>query len=199
MKTTPKLIFRFLLVSSLIVSATVFAGTKNKGDESERSEPKSEHKTITLINAEGTADGKSEISRETVKECALSLPKIDALEAEVTTDSRFLKEINGDPNKNDWVKIVTAHITINYVIYRKEILIVATHSVEGQKPEMKDVEKRLPQVKEFISNAADGDTFAGRSNRQYYFTKTDDAVKDAKARAAVWLKQQAPLVCTDTK
>lgn len=160
---------------------------------------KTEHKTVTVINAEGTADGRSEISREAIKECITSLPKVEALEPDITSDSRYLKEINGDPAKNDWVKIVTARITINYMVYKKDMLIVATHSVEGKEPTLKEVEKRLPQVKEFISNPADGDTFAGRSNRQYYFTKSEDAVKDVKARAMVWLKQQAPLVCTDTK
>lgn len=180
----------------LMIACGLATASEASGSESNS---KTEHKTVTVINAEGTADGRSEISREAVKECVVSLPKADALEPEITSDSRYLKEINGDPNKNDWVKIVTARITINYMVYKKDMLIVATHSVEGKEPTMKEVEKHLPQVKEFISNPADGDTFAGRSNRQYYFTKTEDAVKDVKARALVWLKQQAPLVCTDTK
>jgi hypothetical protein len=64
---------------------------------------------------------------------------------------------------------------------------------------MKDVEKRLPESKEFVSNPDDGDTYAGRSNRQYYFTKKEEAANDVKTRAKVWLKQQMPLVCADTK
>lgn len=192
MKATP-----FSIFVSLFMCAITFS-TLNAAPR-EKSESKSERKTVTLINAESSADGRSEISRETIKECIVSLPKTEALEAQITSDSRFLKEINGEASKNEWVKTINAHITINYIIYRKELLIVATRSIEGKAPEMKEVEKHLPQVKEFSSNAADGDTYAGRSNRQYYFTKTDDAVKDVKGRAQVWLKQQAPLLCSETK
>lgn len=160
---------------------------------------KTEKKTVTLINATGVADGRSEISREAVKECILALPAGDALEPEVTSDSRFLKEVNGDPNKNEWTKTYTAKLVINYQVYKKDLLIVATRSVEGKEPTMKEVEKRLPAAKEFASNPADGDTYAGRSNRQYYYTNAAAASKDVKDRAAVWVKQQKPLVCTDTK
>jgi hypothetical protein len=160
---------------------------------------KVEKKTVTLINATGTADGSSEISREAVKECIVALPSADALEPEVTSDSRFLKEINGEAGKNDWVKTYTAKLTINYQMYKKDLLIVATKSVEGKEPTLREVEKRLPASKEFASNPADGDTYAGRSNRQYYYTKPEAAAKDVKDRAAVWLKQQKPLLCADLK
>jgi hypothetical protein len=160
---------------------------------------KVEKKTVTLINATGTADGSSEISREAVKECIVALPAADALEPEVTSDSRFLKEINGETGKNDWVKTYTAKLVINYQMYKKDLLIVATKSVEGKEPTLREVEKRLPASKEFASNPADGDTYAGRSNRQYYYTKPEAAAKDVKDRAAVWLKQQKPLLCSDLK
>jgi hypothetical protein len=165
----------------------------------ETAHDKVERKTVTLINATGTADGSSEISREAVKECIVALPAADALEPEVTSDSRYLKEINGDAGKNDWVKTYTAKLVINYQMYKKDLLIVATKSVEGKEPTMREVEKRLPGSKEFASNPADGDTYAGRSNRQYYYTKPEAAAKDVKDRAAVWLKQQKPLLCGDQK
>ena len=165
----------------------------------EAAKDKTERKNITLITAQGNADGSTEISREAVKECIVALPAADGLEPEVASDSRFLKEINGDPNKNEWAKVFTAKVTINYQVYKKDLLIVATKSVEGREPTMKEVEKRLPQSKEFLSNPADGDTYAGRSNRQYYYTKQEAAVADVKGRAKVWLKQQAPLLCTDSK
>ena len=161
----------------------------------EPAKDKTERKNITLITAQGNADGSTEISREAVKECIVTLPTAEALEPDVVSESRFLKEINGDPNKNDWAKVFTAKITINYQVYKKDLLIVATKSVEGKEPTLKDVEKRLPKSKEFESNPADGDTYAGRSNRQHYFTKQEDAVQDVKARAKVWLKQQGPLLC----
>jgi hypothetical protein len=165
----------------------------------EAGKEKTERKNITVITAQGTADGSTEISREAVKECIVNLPAADGLEPEVASDSRYLKEVNGDPNRNEWTKVYTAKITINYQVYKKDLLIVATKSVEGKEPSMKDVEKRLPQSHEFLSNPAEGDTFAGRSNRQYYYTKQDAAVADVKSRAKVWLKQQAPLLCADAK
>src|SRR5690606_27766261 len=160
---------------------------------------KVERKNITVVTAEGKADGSSEISRETIRECIVTLPKADALEPDVVSESRYLKEINGEPNRNEWSKVYTARIDINYMLYRKDLLIVTTRSIEGREPTMRDLEKRLPQSKEFVSNPADGDTYAGRSNRQYYFAKAEDAVNDVKKRAQVWLKQQAPLLCPDAK
>jgi hypothetical protein len=165
----------------------------------ETAKDKTERKNITVITAQGTADGSSEISREAVKECIVTLPTAEALDPDVVSESRFLKEVDGDPNRNEWTKVYTAKITINYQVYKKDLLIVATKSVEGKEPTMREVDKRLPQSKEFVSNPADGNTYAGRSNRQYYFTKQDDAVLDVKNRAKVWLKQQTPLLCSDTK
>jgi hypothetical protein len=165
----------------------------------EAAKDKSERKNITVITAQGNADGSTEISREAVKECIVTLPSAEALEPEVMSDSRFLKEINGDATKNEWAKVYTAKLTINYQVYKKDMLIVATKSVEGREPTLKELEKRLPQAKEFLSNPADGDTYAGRSNRQYYYTKAETAAADVKSRAKVWLKQQAPLLCTEGK
>jgi len=158
---------------------------------------KVERKIVTLISAEGKADGSTEISREAVKECIVSLPSADAIEPEIVSEARFLREINGEAGKSGWTKVYTARIVVQYMVYKKDLLIVATRSVEGKEPAFREIEKRLPQSKEFTSNPAEGDTFAGRSNREFYFTKAEDAVKDAKLRARVWLKQQAPLLCTD--
>lgn len=170
-----------------------------KAQPAGKTEQKTERKTVTLINAEGKADGGSEISRESVRECIVSLPSVDALEPEVISESRYLREINGDPTKNAWTKIHTARIIVNYMVYKKDMLIVTTRSIEGRDPTMKEVEKRLPRTQEFASNPADGDTYAGRSNRQYYYTTAEGAAKDARARAQVWLKQQAPLLCGDVR
>ncbi|HKP94705.1 MAG TPA: hypothetical protein VJ385_03010 [Fibrobacteria bacterium] len=183
--------YHFAIIPGLAIACGIAMGADAKD--------KAERKNITVITAHGNADGSSEISREAVKECIVTLPAAEALEPEVVSESRFLKEINGDPNKNEWAKVYTATITINYQVFKKDLLIVTTKSVEGKEPTMREVDKRLPQSKEFVSNPADGDTYAGRSNRQYYFTKLDDAVIDVKNRAKVWLKQQGPLLCADTK
>jgi hypothetical protein len=178
------------------LALTLAAGPASAADAARK---KVEKKTVTLINATGTADGSSEISREAVKECIVALPSAEAIEPEVASDSRYLKEINGEAGKNDWVKTYTARLVINYQVYKKDLLIVATRSVEGKEPTLREVEKRLPASKEFVSNPSDGDTYAGRSNRQYYYTKPEAAAKDVKDRAGVWLKQQKPLLCADQK
>lgn len=183
------------IISGLTLAACALA----MGAEAAKDKDKWEKKAVTVIHAQGNADGSSEISREAIKECITNLPNADALEPEVVSESRFLKEVNGDPNKNEWAKVFNAKLTINYQVYKKDLIIVTTRSVEGKEPTMKEIEKRLPQSKVFDSNPADGDTYAGRSNRQYYFTKLDGAVGDVKARAKVWLKQQAPLLCSESK
>ena len=95
---------------------------------------KTERKNITVITAQGTADGSSEISRESVRECIVTQPTVEALEPDVISDSRFLKEVGADPAKTEWTKIYTAKITINYQVFKKDLLIVATKSVEGKEP-----------------------------------------------------------------
>jgi hypothetical protein len=186
------------IIPTLALACGLALGAEEAKEPKTRNDGKTERKTVTFVNA-GNAEGGTEIAKEKVKECIVALPAADALEPDVTSDSRFLKEINGDPAKNEWVKTYTARLTINYQVYKKDLLIVSTKSVEGMEPTMKDVEKRLPESKEFISNPDDGDTYAGRSNRQYYFTKKEEAANDVKTRAKVWLKQQMPLVCSDLK
>ncbi len=188
----------FVLCTSLALGAALAADPKAPATRTDRTD-RTERKTVTLINAEGKVDGGSEISRESVRECIVSLPAADALEPEVVSDSRFLREINGDPAKNAWTKVYTAKITVNYMVYKKDMLIVTTKSVEGRDPTLKEIEKRLPQTREFASNPAEGDTYAGRSNRQHYFTTAEGAAKDARSRAQVWLKQQAALLCGDVR
>ncbi len=158
-----------------------------------------ERKTITVINAESTADGSTQIGHEATKECIVTLPKPESLDPDVSADSKYLKEINGVEGKNDWVRVYSAKITVNYMVNRNDLLIVATKSVEAKDPTMKEVEKHLPRTREFISNSDNGDTFGGRSHRQYFFSKQEDAVKDVRSQVAVWLKQQTPLLCSESK
>lgn len=182
-----------------LAGAALAADPADKSAKASKADAKTERKTVTLVHADGKGNGTAEISREAVRECIVSLPQADALEPEVLSDSRFLREINGEAARNAWTKIYTARLAINYMVYKKDMLIVATRSVEGTEPILKEVDKRLPESREFVSNPAEGDTFAGRSNRQYYFTKPEDAVKDVKLRAQAWLKQQSPLLCGDIR
>lgn len=153
------------------------------------------NKNITVVSTQSAADGKSEVSEKLLEECIVSLPSTEDLDAEVTSSSAYVKEINGDPGKNDWVKMYKAEIEINYMLHQQSLIIVTTASVQGQEPVMKVVEKSLAQSKRFESNPTEGGNYAGRSNRQYYFPTAEAAVQDVKRRAAIWLKQQSAVVC----
>jgi hypothetical protein len=157
--------------------------------------PNKEEKTVTVISAEGKFDGRSEISRETVKDCIAALPDPSGLEPEVTSENIFLREINGDANKNEWVRVYTAKLEVHYLQTKKEMLVVTTRSVQGQEPVFKEIDKSLHQSKAFMSDPANGDLFAGRSKRQYYFAKPEDAVKDVRERAKSWINQHKAVLC----
>jgi hypothetical protein len=154
-----------------------------------------EEKTVTVISAEGKFDGRSEISRETVKDCIAALPEVGTLEPEVTSENIFLREVNGDPNKNEWVRVYTAKLDVHYLQTKKEMLVVTTRSVQGQEPVFKELDKSLHQTKSFVSDPASGDLFAGRSKRQYYFSKPEDAIKDVRERAKSWVNQHKSVLC----
>jgi hypothetical protein len=176
-----------LLLSSLLLTACTVGSTI--ADENETS------KDVTIIHGTSTADGKSEIGERILEECITTLPSENQLEPVVNSSSQYLKEINGDPQKNDFVKTYSATLEINYIIYQKVLIVVTTNSVKGQEPVMKVMEKNLTQTKRFESNSADGDLYAGRSHRAYYFSTPDGASADVKKRAAAWLKQQASVLC----
>ncbi len=156
-----------------------------------------EDKKITHIIAKTSADGKSNVSKEILDECIKSLPSVNSLEATTRSTSKFLKGINGDKNKNAHTKVYLAHLEISYMLYQKELVIITTNSVSGQKPVLKEYERNLKRVKLFTSDQSHGDLFAGRSKRQYYFSTPELAIKDAKERARVWLKQQQGGICPD--
>ncbi len=154
-----------------------------------------ENKNITVISGTSTSDGKSTVHKELLEECIVSLPKANELEAQVKSTSRYLKEINGDPNKNEFMKTYTATIEINYMLYQKELIIITTNSIQGQEPITKIVEKRLKQSKVFESNPSEGEIYANRSHREYFYCTPEKAVVDVKKRAKIWLNQQAAVVC----
>ncbi len=156
---------------------------------------KEENKNITIISAHSTADGKTTIGKELLEECIESLPAASDLYASVEAQTKFVREINGEPNKNDFVKLYTASIEINYMLYQKIMMIMSTSSIQAQKPDTEIVEKRVMQSIRFESNSANGDSYANRSRREYYFSTQEAAVEDVKKQAVAWLKQQAAVVC----
>jgi hypothetical protein len=154
-----------------------------------------ENKNITIIQGHSTADGKSQVAERLLEECIGSLPNAASLQPIVSSESQYLKEINGDPAKNDFVKTYRATLEINYTIKQKVLIVVTTSSVQGQEPVMKVMEKALQKSQRFESNAADGDLYAGRSRRQYYFSTSAGAEQDVKKRAAAWIQQQSAVMC----
>ena len=154
-----------------------------------------ENKNITVVTASSTSDGSSEIVREKVTDCILSLPDPEKLEALVGSEALYVREINGEKGRDGWIKSYSARLDITYMTREKDLIIVTTRSVQGQPPVFREVEKMLRHTETFVSNPTEGDTYAGRSNRSYYFTTAEGAVKDVRDRARVWISQQAPAVC----
>jgi hypothetical protein len=156
---------------------------------------KTENKNVTFVAATATADGSSDISREKVEDCILSLPDPMKLEAQISSQAVYAQGINGVAGKNEWIKSYAARLDITYMTREKDLIIVTTRSVQGQPPVFREVEKMLRHTQTFTSNPTEGDAYAGRSNRQYFFTSADAASRDVKERARVWISQQAPAVC----
>lgn len=181
---------KLLIISVSAVAVVVsgsFAGEQNVSTQ---------NRNITVIQGHSTADGSSDITERVLEECIVSLPALGSLDAQVDAQTEFLREINGEPGNNDFRKFYSAAIDINYMLHQKVLVIVTSSTVQAQDPVMKVVERNVKQSVRFESNPANGDMYAGRSNRQYYFSTREGAVEDAKARAAVWLKQQSAVVCT---
>lgn len=169
----------------LIISGQIF------GDDA-----KTENKDITIISAKSTSDGTSEVKKELLEECIFSLPEAQTLEAVVTSKSKYLHNVNGDGSKNDYYKVFSATVEVNYLIYQKELIIITTRSIKGQKPVMKEVDKKIRQSKSFVSDAHNGDMFAGKGKREYYFSTEKKAVEDVMRMVKSWLKQQKNILCT---
>jgi hypothetical protein len=152
-------------------------------------------KNVTVISAQTSADGSSEIQEKLLEECIVSLPSPADLQADVVSGAQYLKEINGNPDKNEFIKYFSATIEINYLVRQKSLIIITSRSIEAQQPVMKEVEKSIRHSIRFESNSVNGDLYAGHSNRQYYFSTAEGAIADAKKRAETWLKQQNAVVC----
>ncbi|MFP4013634.1 MAG: hypothetical protein ACLFVQ_06080 [Chitinispirillaceae bacterium] len=182
---------RTLMLS--ILSCAMLSGAVRAQDDDQAAA--TENRNVTIVHGRSTADGSSELNERLLEECVVSLPGLGELEADITSKSVYLKEINGDPDNNDFVKTYSATVVINYLLHQKVLMVVTTSSIQGKDPVMKVVERKIKQSKSFSSDSGNGDIYAGRSNRKYYFSTPEAAAGDAKKRAAVWLKQQRAVVC----
>jgi len=154
-----------------------------------------EDKNITIVTADGNIDGKVTIHTEQLEECIVSLPSIGSLSPVVSSQSKFMKEINGDPEKNEFVKCFSAEIEISYMTRQKEMIIVSSNTVQGGAPQKEIVSKKVPVTKKFVSNPSNGDAFANKSSSEYYFTTAQKAIDDVLAQAGAWIRMQQSIVC----
>ena len=179
------------MMAIALVSLLAPAGLPAK----DAAETGTQNKNVTVIKAQSSADGKSEMREELLEECIVSLPAAQDVQAAVSTEAQFLRAINGDANKNEHTRTYSATIEINYMLYQKVLIVVTTNAVTAQEPVMKVMDKNIKQTKTFTSNPANGDMYAGESHRQYYFSTAEGAVSDARKQAQVWLAQQSAVVC----
>ena len=161
------------------------------GDETKRK--------ITTFVAGGTlADGRSQIEKDVIEECIVSLPGESDLEPIVDVRSKYMKSINGDKEANRSVRTYTATVTVPYLIQQKQLVIVTTSSVEKSEPVLQEVTGRFDRTISFSSNPENGDHFAGQGLvNEYYFSSERLAVDDAMRRAKAWLKQKRSVMCKD--
>ncbi|MBD3317272.1 MAG: hypothetical protein GF344_15910 [Chitinivibrionales bacterium] len=182
----------FARAFSVGVCAMVCLSTQAWGAEEE---DRIQDKNVTIISAKSTADGKSQVHKEIVEECIVSIPDASDLAATTNAHTRYLKDINGEAGDDRYVKTYTAAVTINYLIRQKELLIITTNSVAGREPVIKEVERTVKKSETIVSDPEDGDLFAGNSPRRYYYGTKEAAEKDARARALIWLKQHRDVIC----
>lgn len=183
MKATPE---RTLVIASLFL--LLCAGTAST-DETTR-------KITTLVSGGSLADGRSQIEKDVIEECIVSLPSEGDLEAIVDVRSKYMKSIGGDPSANRSVRTFTATVTVPFLVRQKQLVIVTTSSVEKSEPVIKEVTGRFDSAVEFSSNPENGDAFAGQGLvQEYYFSTQEKAIEDAMRRARAWLKQKRSVMC----
>ncbi len=154
-----------------------------------------QNKNITILTGKISSDGKSEVLERLLEECITSLPKATELEPVISSDAKFMKEINGNPSRNEFMKTFMAVIEINYMVYQKVLFIVTTNTVPVHEPMMKEMEKNIQETKRFESSSSNGDMYAGRSLREYFFSTAEGAAGDVRKKAEAWLKQQSAIIC----
>jgi len=159
-------------------------------------------KTITIIKVKANTkdNGKITIYKEILDECITNIPEIDNIQADYISETKFVKGINYDHNEDkllikDFVKIYTATVEVNYMLRQTQVLIVSTKSIKGNPPEFKKMYKKQKRTKRFKSRHQNGNTYGGRSKRFYFHNKYEDAQKDARRQAKIWLSSQKAVMC----
>jgi len=152
---------------------------------------------LVVVQGASDVDGKSNVTEKLLEECIVALPSMKELEADVTASTEYLKEINGEAGKNDHVKVYTASVRVSYKVRQKLLIIITQNSLEGTAPVTRTEERIImKEAPPFTSDPGEGNIFAGRSNRRYYYTSPEAAGDNAKKRAQIWVSQQQNVLCS---
>jgi hypothetical protein len=152
---------------------------------------------MVVLHGGVDVDGKSAVTEKLLEECIVALPSLKELEADVSARTEYLKEINGEAGKNDQVKVYTASVKISYKVRQKILIIITQNSLDGKDPVTRTEERIImKETVPFESDPGEGNLFAGRSNRKYYYTTPDAAADNAKKRAQIWVSQQQNVLCS---
>ena len=152
---------------------------------------------VVVLQGSSSVDGNSTVTEKLLEECIVALPSLKELEADVTARTEILKEINGEAGKNDQVKVYSASVRISYKVRQKILIIITQNSLDAKDPVTRTEERVImKETAPFESDPGEGNIFAGRSNRKYYYTTPDAASDNAKKRAQIWLSQQQNVLCS---
>ena len=153
------------------------------------------NKKVTVVKAQSTADGSSQIVESPLEECVVSLPPPKDLIAVSSSRSEYLKGINGEEGKNGHTQVWSAEVSISFKVRQTFVLIITTSSIEGQEPVRDKQTREVIKTHTVTSDPGAGDIFAGRSNRKYYYSTEEAAMNSAKKRAEAWIQQLQPTLC----
>jgi hypothetical protein len=152
---------------------------------------------LVVVQGSSGADGKSNVTEKLLEECIVALPSLKELEADVTARTEILKAINGEEGKNDQMKVYTATVRVSYKVRQKILIIITQNSLDASTPVTRTEERIvMRESPPFESDPGEGNIFAGRSNRKYYYTSSDAAADNAKKRAQIWVSQQQNVLCS---
>jgi hypothetical protein len=156
---------------------------------------KDKNQKITIVNVVDTGKAEVVIDYRLLCSCVESMPDPDSLEGILSSDNEFVKGINGDPINNAWVRKYSAMLELPYMIQERELMTIAIKSLDAKDPMLKELKKLKFSSRLFLSDSRNGDSFAGRSNRQYYFSTPELAMEDVRNKAKVWIQNRKNILC----
>jgi len=176
---------KFLAVASFCVLAVAVSAFAQKSEKK------------VILHGSANVDGNTNVEEKLLEECIVALPSMKELEADVSARTEYLKEINGEAGKNDHVKVYTASVRVSYKVKQKILIIITQNTVDASTPVTRTEERLImKETTAFTSDPGEGDIFAGRSNRKYYYSSPEAAADNAKKRAQIWVGQQQNVLCT---